>query len=202
MKKKKDKEDVEEEKGRDETSSEYQLYIKEVYKLLEPAFKMLEVGLRVKIVYFFRRNFYHIEKDIEIFEEKLRSISKSAECEFAYSLWDLWFLLGISATNFDIIHIFSSEKQSTPKSVIKFQEIYKNNEKLLKIHNTGSSLDGYASKVKNVLSSYLKNTKNENDSLLSYIDGNSIYWIISWKKKIISNKIWGIMWGWEKFIII
>ena len=77
------------------------------------------------------------------YEEKI-------ECNIATSYSDLWYLISRNIENCDYIHIFSSEKYREPDSVKRFLK-EKRAQNRLKIHYTGSSIQGYVSKLKNSL---------------------------------------------------
>ena len=142
------------------------------FKVLEPILKMIKSGLNIKIVYFFRNNFYINKNIIEEFEEYLKKSVKDAQCEIAYSYVDLWFQLFKNVENRDIIHIFSSEKLRPPEAALRMLKD-KRSEDRLKIHYTGSSLQGYYSNVEKVLNNQIKHlssrefAKFSNASLLS-----------------------------------
>ena len=112
-------------------------------------------------MYFLRNNFYSSKINGE-FEECLQKSVKGAQCEMAYSSADLWFQLFKNVENHDIIHIFSSEKLRPPEAALRMLKD-KRSEDLLKIHYTGSSLQGYFSNVEKVLNNQLKNLRSNRE---------------------------------------
>ena len=60
--------------------------------------------------------------------------------------------------NFDKIHLFSSEKQEVPEAVKRFLK-EKNSDNSCRCHYTGSSIEGYISKVNLVINTQLKEIK-------------------------------------------
>ena len=138
------------------------------FKVLEPILKMIKSGLNIKIVYFFRNNFYPNKNIIEEFEEYLKKSVKDVQCEIAYSYVDLWFQLFKNVENRDIIHIFSSEKLRPPEAALRMLKDKKSKD-LLKIHYTGSSFQGYFSNVEKVLNNQIKHlsSNREFDKILN-----------------------------------
>ena len=87
--------------------------------------------------------------------------SWSIECEFATSSGDLWYLLSKNIENLDIIHIFSSEPQRVPDSVLKYLQDNKASNNL-KIMKTGSSMKDYSRVVTQISNQIVNNlTKSE-----------------------------------------
>ena len=161
LKEKNDEGDDETEESNNNPSS----IIAKDFILLDPILNLIKNNLNIKIVFFYRRNYYLPEKVQELISNWLKIIGNKVECEVANSSGDLWFLLSKNVENFDIIHIFSSEKQGLPRSVLKFLE-EKNCEKLLKLHYTGWSFLSYSSKLNIVLNSLSKEIISNQDYTL------------------------------------
>ena len=103
----------------DEGNLESSSYFTSRFKMLESVKNVIDARLNIKVIYFFRSNFYYSSKTREELEEFLKESVKDAQCEIAYSSVDLWFQLRKNIENSDIVHIFSSEKQLPPESAIK-----------------------------------------------------------------------------------
>ena len=127
-------------------------FITKKFKLIEPVLKMVEAGLIVKVIYYFRNNFYHSDN----VKEELKQILEynRIEWEIISDQGSLCFLLQKSDENFKIIHLFSSEKQRAPDSTLR-KEI-KGSIKYINYHYTGSSLEWYGSTINRVINKLMK----------------------------------------------
>ena len=143
------------------------------FKLFEPVMQMIEKNLNVKIVLFYRNNFYSPEKVQSIIHEKLYWNRNKVECDVANSYGDLWFLLRKNVENFDKIHLFSSEKQWIPEAVKRFFK-EKNSYNTCRCHYTGSSIEGYISKVNLVINTQLKEIKDDKRFIIQVYQEESI----------------------------
>ena len=121
---------------------------------------MVEMNLNVKVVLFYRKNIYKREQIQEIIEEKFRYFGNRAQWDVANSLGDLWFGLFNNVSNFDLIHLFSSEKQELPETVKSFIK-QNRSEGSCRFHYTGSSFKGYVEKVWNILGNQIKEIKDD-----------------------------------------
>ena len=110
-------------------------------KFLEPIINLIYLGLNTRIIVMFK-SYSHYNDQIRCLIQSYLKSSCNVECEFATSSGDLWHLLSKNIENFDIIHIFSSEPQRVPDSVLKFLQENKAS-KNLKVMKTGSSMQDY-----------------------------------------------------------
>ena len=154
------KEEDEEEYERSEDGSSTWSRNDSEFILFLPVLEMIKNGLNVKVILFYRRNFYHSENVQEFIQEKLKIDGHRIYWEIAKWMGDLWFLLGKNIENLDIIHFFCSEKQRAPEKVCKFLK-EKKSEHLLKYHYTGSSFERYNSIVCSVLSRQFNEIKDK-----------------------------------------
>ena len=145
------------------------------------------MNFHVKIILFYRRNLYTTDIVQELVNKILISSENRANCEVAYSSGDLWFILSKNIENCDIVHIFSSEKQNLPESVSRFLKVKKSGS-WVKIHYTGSSFDGYASKVGFILNAQLKELSSRKDCKL-FIKPDCSYELLNGESEI-KEKIW------------
>ena len=104
---------------------------------------------------FTENNFYSPEKVQDIIREKLYWKGNKIGCDVANSFGDIWFLLSKNVENFDKIHLFSSEIQKIPEAVKRFFR-ENNSDNPCRYHYTGSSIEGYVSKVNSVINNVLK----------------------------------------------
>ena len=150
-----DKKDSEESKDLKQTGQNY-------YKMCELILKMIGEGLNIKIIYVSINNLgnYNLMENLS-----LKCNEYTAECEYVTSSNNAWFSLSKHIENLDTIHLFSSEKQRAPEMVRRFLK-EKDSTHLLKIHYTGSSFEGYASKVYTVLSSLYEGILNSENKQL------------------------------------
>ena len=98
-------------------------------KFLEPIINLIYLGINTRIIVMFK-SYSHCNDQIRCLIQSYLKSSWNVECEFATSSGDLWHLLSKNIQNFDIIHIFSSEPQRVPDSVLKYLQ---KKTKLLKI---------------------------------------------------------------------
>ena len=75
--------------------------------------------------------------------------------------------------NLDKIHLFSSEKQQIPNAVQRFLK-EKNSDNSCKYHYTGSSIEGYVSKVNLVINTQLKEIKDDRRFIVQIYQEESI----------------------------
>ena len=127
---------------------------------LSQLWKWLRRTWTLKLYSFTENNFYSSEKVQSIINEKLYWNGNKIECDVANSYGDLWFLLSKNVENFDKIHLFSSEKQWIPKAVQRFLK-EKKSDNSWNCHYTGSSIEGYISKVNSVINNQLKEIKDD-----------------------------------------
>ena len=130
------------------------------FKFLEPIINLIFLGLNIRIIVMFK-SYSHYNDQIQCLIQSYLKSSCYVECEFATSSGDLWHLLSKNIENFDIIHIFSSEPQRVPDSVLKYLQENKAL-KILKIIKTGSSMQDYSRVVAQISSKIVeKISKNE-----------------------------------------
>ena len=111
-------------------------------KFFEPIINLIYFGINTRIIVLFK-SYSHYNDQIRCFIQSELNTNFKFECEFATSSGDLWYLLSKNIQNFDIIHIFSSEPQRVPDSVLKYlqeNKAFKN----LKVMKTGSSMQDYS----------------------------------------------------------
>ena len=109
---------------------------------------------------FTENNFYSPERVQSIIHEKLYWNGIKIECDVANSYGDVWFLLRKNVENLDKIHLFSSERQEVPEAVKRFFTEM-NSDNSWRYHYTGSSIEGYVSKVNLVINNQLKEIKDD-----------------------------------------
>ena len=119
----------------------------------------------LKLCYFTENNFYLPEKVQDIIREKLYWKGNKVGCDVANSYGDLWYLLSKNVENFDKIHLFSSEIQKIPEAVKRFFR-EKNSDNSWRYHFTGSSIEGYISKVNSVINNLLEKIKDDREFIV------------------------------------
>ena len=124
-------------------------------KFLEPIINLIYLGLNTRIIVMFKSNSHYNDQIRCLIQSYLKS-SCNFECEFATSSGDLWHLLSKNIENFDIIHIFSSEPQRVPDSVLKYLKDNKRSQNL-KVMKTGSSIKDYSRVVAQISSKIVDN---------------------------------------------
>ena len=130
------------------------------FKFLEQIINLINIGINIRIIVMFK-SYSQYKDEIQCFIQSYLKSSCKVECEFATSSGDLWHLLSKNIQNFDIIHIFSSEPQRVPDSVLKYLHDNKASKKL-KIIKTGSSMQDYSRVVIQISSKIVENlSKNE-----------------------------------------
>ena len=102
------------------------------------------------------KSYSHCNDQIRCLIQSYLKSSCNAECEFATFSGDLWYLLSKNIQNLDIIHIFSSEPQRVPDSVLKYLQENKVSN-YLKIMKTGSSMKDYGRVVAQISSEIVNN---------------------------------------------
>ena len=130
------------------------------FKFLEPIINLINLGINTRIIVMFKSYSYYNDQ-IRCLIQSYLITNCDVECEFATSSGDLWHLLSKNIQNLDIIHIFSSEPQRVPDSVLKYLHD-KRASKKLKIIKTGSSMQDYSRVVAQISSKIVENlAKNE-----------------------------------------
>ena len=120
------------------------------FKFLEPIINLINLGINTRIIVMFK-SYSHYNDQIRCLIQSYLKTSCDVGCEFATSSGDLWHLLAKNIQNLDIIHIFSSEPQRVPDSVLKYlydKSAFNN----LKIIKTGSSMQDYSRVVAQISS--------------------------------------------------
>ena len=74
-------------------------------------------------------------------------------------------MLSKNVENFDKIHLFSSEIQKIPEAVKRFFR-ENNSDNPCRYHYTGSSIEGYVSKVNSVINNVLKKIKDDREFIV------------------------------------
>ena len=119
------------------------------------------------------KSYSHYNDQIRCLIQSYLKSSCNVECEFATSSGDLWHLLSKNIQNFDIIHIFSSEPQRVPDSVLKYLQENKAS-KNLKVMKVGSSKQDYSRVIIQILSKIVNNlTKIEQFKVKAAIRNSS-----------------------------
>ena len=130
------------------------------FKFLEPIINLIYYGINTRIIVMFKSYSHYNDYILCLIQSYLKS-SCDFECEFATSSGDLWHLLSKNIQNLDIIHIFSSEPQRVPDSVLKYLQDNKRSQNL-KVMKTGNSIKDYSRVVAQISSKIVKNlVKNE-----------------------------------------
>ena len=130
------------------------------FKFLEPIINIIYLGINTRIIVMFKSNSQY-KDEIRCLIQSYLKTSCNVECEFATSSGDLWHLLSKNIENFDIIHIFSSEPQRVPDSVLKYLKDNKRSQNL-KVMKTGSSIKDYSRVVAQISYKIVGNfAKNE-----------------------------------------
>ena len=119
-------------------------------KFLEPIISLINLGIKTRIIVMFK-SYSHYNDQIRCLIQSYLKSSCDVGCEFATSSGDLWHLLSKNIQNLDIIHIFSSEPQKVPDSVLKYLQDNKAS-KNLKVMKTGSSMQDYSRVVAQISS--------------------------------------------------
>ena len=86
--------------------------------------------------------------------------------------------------NFDKIHLFSSEKQQIPNAVQRFLK-ENNSDNSWRCHYTGSSIEGYISKVNLAINNLLKEINDDRRFIVQIYQEESVQ--IKEENKILHN---------------